>query len=272
MLRASIGAFTITSTVERPALLQTLNVFADNNAGGFSEGTITEITVGGQSIMVSDSVACLSSLRPVTNFGAYKGAHSLGISINQQMTLVVQGTTVNASNVSVACALDPLPGAQFVKSRAQQALNYNVLFGTGQVAIPAIAGPVPGQVTSIATSNRACTLGQLLIQNNNPAIPSQDLVISSIKISGLEMLAGPTGNQEISIAQFAADAGDVAGSTLGYEIAPMARVEITYLNYNAAIATVCGAIFCEPWTTQTAPQMTHGNVATSQTLRRLKRG
>lgn len=271
MLRGTVGAFTQTSQIERPALLQSLNLFADDNAGGFSAGTITEVTIGGQSIMVSDSVACLASLRPINNFSDYHGSSSLGISVNQQMTVVIQGTTVAAANVGMAVALDPLP-TQLVKTRAEQATNYNVIFGTGQVNIPAIVGPTPGQVTSVATSNRACTLGSLIIQNNS-AVPTQNIVVSSLKVSGLELLAGATGIQEIPLAQFAADsASSPIGGSLGYEIPPMARVEITYLNYDAAIATVCGTIFCLPWTTQKAPQMAHSSVANRQTLRRLKRG
>jgi hypothetical protein len=236
------GVFTATAEAQSSCLLQSLTIDAQT-LGEQTQGLITEISVAGQSTMVSDQSACLSAFSP-TAFN--ENARSLGISVNNNMKVVVQGSIASATGaISLGLQVDPLAD-DMVKTRAEQAHSYNFCFGMGEKAIPAA-----GSATLSARSNRAVTLGDIILQNNTlPAafVLSEDLVITSLTIGGLEMLNGVTGAQEIGLACFAANASNYSGVKLGYPINPQTEVAITVKNYDAVnAATVAGAIFCEPW-------------------------
>jgi len=236
------GDFTATAEAQSSCLLQSLTIDAQT-AGEQTQGVITECTVAGQSVFVSDQSACLSAFGP-TAFNA--NARSLGISINNNMKVVVQGTSASATAaISLGIQVDPLPDDK-VKTRANQAHAYNFCFGMGEKVIPAA-----GSATLSARSNRAVTLGDIILQNNTlPAafVLSEDLVVTSLTVGGLEMLNGVTGAQEIGLACFGAQASNYTGVKLAYPINPQTEVSITVKNYDAAnAATVAGAIFCEPW-------------------------
>lgn len=237
------GNFTITAEAQAPCLLQACTIDAQST-GEQTTGLISEISVGGQSVMVSDQSACIAAFGP-TAFN--QDARSLGISVNNNMKVVVQGSSsAAAANVSLAIAVDPIPSEK-VKTRAEQAYNYNFCFGLGEKVIGAAAS-----ATLSARSNRAVTLGDIILQNNTlpggTFVLSEDLVITSILIGGLEMLNGVTGAQEVGLSCFAAQASNYSGLKLGYPINPQTEVAITVKNYDAAnAATVAGAIFCEPW-------------------------
>lgn len=235
------GAFTLTGEAQRACLLEALTIEA-KLAGAQSAGLISEISVGGQSAMVSDQSACISAFS-ATSFNA--SARSLGISVNNNMKLVIQGEVLNAgSNVSLNCALTPIPD-DAVKTRSEQSAQYNFCFGLGSKQIPAA-----GTASLKARSNRQVTLGDIILQNitGAPFVQSDDLVITSILIGGLQMLNSTTGAQEVAVTALTAGATDSAGINLGYPINPNTEVEFVIKNYDAANpATVAGAIFCEAW-------------------------
>ena len=237
------GNFTLTAEAQRSCLLQGLNIDAQL-AGVASQGTISEISVAGQSCMVSDQPACISAFSP-TSYGF--ASRSIGISVNNNMKLVIQGSIINAgSNVSLACSVDPLKDEQ-VKTRSEQAEAYNFCFGLGTKGIPAA-----GTASLTARSNRAVTLGRIILQNltapGGAFVASDSVVCTSILVQGLEMLNGITGAQEISLSNFEAQASDI-GLELSYPIAPQTEVTFVFKNYDPAnAATVSGAIFCQPWT------------------------
>ena len=230
--QGAAGDFTLTAQIQRAALLQTLTVSCNN------EFTISEISVAGQSCLTSDSVVGGSA------FGRtlyYKAASALGISVNNNMQVVVQGNTTVASNISLAVGLDPIPNGA-VKTRSQQAHAYNYCHGLGTAVVPA-----GGASTMTSISNRAAVLGLIVLENQTGAVANSDLLVTSLKVDGLEMLAGQTGADEIPIEAFFADSTAYKDNTLGYPVNPQSRIEIGFFNHNAAAATVSGAIFLEPW-------------------------
>ena len=240
------GAFTQTAEAQRSCLLQTFTVSAQN-AGVQCEGVITEITVAGQSCMVSDQSCAIGAFSP-TAYNA--SARSLGISVDNNMKVTVQGELINTGgNVSLAIALDPIPTAA-VKTRAEQAQAYNFVFGLGTVNIAA------GATGSLkARSNRAVTLGELTLQNLTAAggafVNNDDIIITSILVGGLQMLNGSTADQEISLDAFIAQASDPMLS-FSYPINPQTEVEIKFNNVGANPCDIGGAIFCEPWSAEQA--------------------
>jgi len=242
---AAPGGFTQTAESQRPCLLQALTIDAKSATGEPATGEITEVTVAGQSCFVSDKSCSIQAFSPEA-FNA--SCRSLGISVNNNMKVVVQGNLTNAGgNVSLAIALEPITEDQ-VKTRAEQAEAYNYVFGCGTATIAAA-----GKASLTARSNRAVTLGELIIANETAPggafVVNSDIVVTSILIGGLEMLNGATGAQEISLNCFQSIASDYQGLNFGYPIAPQTEVEIKFENKDAVnAATVSGAIFCEPWT------------------------
>ena len=229
--------FVQTATIQRPAVLQTMNIDSTDGLGD-----ITDITVSGLSLFVSDQSACLAAFTS-NSFGAKQ--RSIGCSISNNQTVVVQGSLVAGGAVGMSVGLDPIK-AKDVKSPAAQATSYDFVFGCGTTAVPPIAAGVPGTATLIATSTRPCTLGQLILQNHS-AIPNDDLVVDSIRVAGLQMLAGATATQQIPLAALLNTSSDIACLRLSYPIESNARVEIQIRNFNAAAAQVAGAILIEPW-------------------------
>jgi len=236
------GAFTLTCESQRPCLLQTVTIDADN-AGAQCTGDITTLTVAGQETLVSDKAVSLGVFS-ATSFNSK--CRSLGISVNNNMKVVIQGNLTNTGgNVSTAIALDPIPEDR-VQTRQAQAAAYSYVFGLGSKGVPAA-----GNATLSARSNRAVTLGEILLTNEtNPGafVQSSDIVITSIKIGGLEMLNSATGATEISLNCFSPQNTDYMGLNLAYVISPQTEVEVELKSYDAVnAAEVGGAIFCEPW-------------------------
>ena len=233
------AAFTNTSTIQRPILIQTLNI-----DGTDDQGDITEITIAGLSLFVSDQSACLAAFSS-KSFGSRN--RSVGVSALNNQTVVVQGSLVNGGNVGVAIAVDPLE-ARSVKSPANQAKAYNFVFGLGTVSIP--AGGV-NTASLIATATRPCTLGEIILSNHSSgetAVKSEDVVIEDIRVAGLSMLCGQTGAQQIPLTALENSSSDLLGLKLSYPIEANARVEVVLRNYDGANACqVSGAILIEPW-------------------------
>ena len=210
------AAFTNTSTIQRPILIQTLNI-----DGTDDQGDITEITIAGLSLFVSDQSACLAAFSS-KSFGSRN--RSVGVSALNNQTVVVQGSLVNGGNVGVAIAVDPLE-ARSVKSPANQAKAYNFVFGLGTVSIP--AGGV-----------------------NTASLISAELrpELCRYRVAGLSMLCGQTGAQQIPLTALEHSSSDLLGLKLSYPIEANARVEVVLRNYDGANACqVSGAILIEPW-------------------------
>jgi len=233
------AAWNITSTTQRPVLLQTLNIDVTED-----KANITDVTVSGLSLFVSDqscAAACFSS----KSFGARQ--RSIGISINNNQTVVVQGTAVVAGTAGVAIAVDPILQRE-VKSPADQADQFNFVFGLGTVSVPSGGGST---ASLIATATRPCTLGQLILANHSSggtSVKSEDVVIEDIRVAGLSMLAGATASQQIPLTALENSASDIMGLRLNYPIEANARVELVLRNYDGANACdVAGGILIEPW-------------------------
>lgn len=232
--------WSITSTIQRPALLQSLQVNVTDD-----QADLTDVTVSGLSLFVSDqtcAAACFNS----KSFGARK--RSIGISINNNQTVVVQGkNVVAASTAGVAVAIDPLDSSA-VKSPSEQAERFNFVFGLGSVSVPAGAAAT---ASLIATATRPCTLGEIILANHSTgatAVKSEDIVIEDIIVAGLSMLAGATATQQIPLTVFENSASDIAGLSLNYPIEANARVEVKLRNYDGANACdIAGGILVEPW-------------------------
>ena len=80
------------------------------------------------------------------------------------------------------------------------------------------------------------------------ATAGTDVVVTSINVSGLEMLAGATATQQIPLQAFFNNASDAnSGLRLSYPILSNAVVIISLTSFNAAPITVAGGIFCEAW-------------------------
>ena len=230
-------AFTQTATIQRPALLETCNI--DSTDG---EGDITNITVAGLSLFVSDQSAALACFASRANSAAAAKQRTIGISINNNQTVVVQGSLVAGGAVGMAVAVSPLK-AENVKAPADQAHGYNFIFGMGTVLVPAGA-----TANLVATATRPCTLGELVLANHSGgAIPDVDLVVESVEVAGLEMLCGATATQQIPFSALTNNSGDIQGLKLSYPIQANAQVRIRVRNFNAAACQVSGGILIEPW-------------------------
>ena len=201
---AAAADWSITSTIQRPALLQSLQINVTDD-----KADITDVTVSGLSLFVSDQ-SCAAACFNSKSFGARK--RSIGISINNNQTCVVQGkNVVAASTAGVAIAIDPLDSSS-VKSPSEQAERFNFVFGLGSVSVPF------GAVASlVATATRPCTLGEIILANHSTgatSVKSEDIVIEDIIVAGLSMLAGATATQQIPLTVFENSASDIAGSPL----------------------------------------------------------
>ena len=238
---AALAPFTQTATVQRPVMLSTMNITSDTPAGD-----ITNITVSGLSLFCSNQSAALECFAPAS-FGQRQRV--IGLSMSNNQTLVVQGNLTAGGNVAMACAVDPIE-LQDVKQPGDQSEGYNFIFGMGSVVVPAQVGPVPGNAQLVATAVRDCTLGELILASHTAAVATAgtDVVVTSINVSGLEMLASATATQQIPLQAFFNNASDAnSGLRLSYPILSNAVVIISLTSFNAAPITVAGGIFCEAW-------------------------
>tara|TARA_R110002096_G_scaffold268624_2_gene462503 strand:- start:2750 stop:3562 length:813 start_codon:yes stop_codon:yes gene_type:complete len=226
-----------TATIQRPAVLQCLNIDSTDGLGD-----ITNITVAGLSLFVSTGSAALACFSSFSNSALAAKQRSIGISINNNQTVVVQGSLVAGGNVGMGISIDPLKSPADVKSPANQAHGYDFIFGMGTILVPA-----GGVATLAQTATRPVTLGEVILASHTPAVNLDDLVVESVEVAGLEMLAGATATQQIPLSILTNNSGDVAGLRLSYPIAANAQVRIRVRNFNAAACQVSGGIFIEPW-------------------------
>jgi len=241
VILGAAGTFTMVATAQRSLLLETLNIEAA--AGGVNNfGTISAVNIAGQSALTSNAVCGISMFRS-TSFCAKSRA--LGISVENNMQVTVIGNTTAASNVSMAIGCQPIPTSS-VKTRSAQAESYNYVHGCGTVVVPAGA-----TATMTSVSQRQVTLGSIVLELGS-AGNVEDLYVTSFRISGLEQLAGQTGNQQVPLAAFLENASMCNDLTLGICINPQAQVDIDIQNIGGAPVTVNGGIFCLPWSGQTA--------------------
>lgn len=225
----------VIATTQRPLLLQSIGVSSTQF------GNITDIKVAGQSLNCSDSSAAIGSFL----FEA-QGAQNrtIGLTINNNQTVSVEAVLAAGGDFGFAISAYPIDPSQ-VRSLKEQADRYNFYFGLGTAA-PGAAGTA----TMTATATRGCVLGEVRLSNQTAggAVPDSDLVVSSFKVSGIEMLAGDT-NQEVPFSAFTGSSTDVLGLALDYPIEPNAIVQVVVENKNGgAAATVGGVIFVAPFT------------------------
>ena len=224
------GNFTLSSTVQRICLLQTVNI-----DGTDALGLISDISVAGLSTFTSDKDCALGMFQSKS----YQSQNrSLGISVSNNQQIVIQGSSVTGGNFGAAIGIDPLEAA---KSPQDQAQAYSFAFGLGQINVGAGAS-----ATLQAVATRDVTLGQLMLFKNQAAGALDDLVVTSVKVSGLEMLNASAATVEIPIQVFGAESSDPC-TDLGYPINSNAIGEVTVKNFSGAGIDVAGGIFCEPW-------------------------
>jgi len=232
------GQYTITATTQRPILLQSFGLQSNSAAGAIVQGMISDIKVAGQSLMVSDQSVAAGCF-DYSNFGAENRV--IGLTINNNQTVSVTGTPGAAASTGFAISAFPIEPSQ-VRNLKEQATRFNYIFGLPQTAIGAGAS-----ANVQATATRGCVLGEVRLVNQDvAAVPSADLVITSFKIGGIEMLCGATG-QQVPFAALEGNASDVLGLALNYPIESNSIVSITVQNLAAAGATVAGGIFVSPY-------------------------
>ena len=230
---ASGTTFDLTATTQRPILLQSFGFTATQT------GMISDIKVAGQSLFCSDQSAAAGAF----SFDAF-GAESrvIGLTISNNQTVNVSGTLSGAGTSGFAISAYPIESAQ-VRNLKEQGERYNYVFGLPETTIAA-----GSTATMQATATRGCVLGEVRLVNQDATTTTSDnIVISSFKVSGIEMLSGDSG-QEVPLEALEGGASDVLGLQLNYPIEPNAIVSITLENKaGATAAKVAGAIFVAPF-------------------------
>ena len=145
-----------------------------------------------------------------------------------------------AGNTSFGWFCDPITQAVGNDSEGEFA---NWIYGLGSVNIP-----FGTSATLTAVANRPCTLGQLILANHSVgAIPSSNLLVTSVTVAGDELMAGD-GTQQAPISSFLNSSQAASGLDLNYRIPYNANVTITISNVDAALlGTVAGGVFCRAY-------------------------
>ena len=184
----------LTATPQKAVMLGVLNIESSQL------GNVTDITVMGQRLMVSNATAPLE---------------------------MFQNTTTDPRETY----------AGFTIGGGKQA------YGLGSVNIVAGASG-----TLVGIANRPCTLGQLILANHSvAAIPSANLLVTSVVVAGDELMAGD-GTQQAPISSFLNSSQASGGLDLNYRIPYNANVTITISNVDAALlGTVAGGVFCRAY-------------------------
>jgi hypothetical protein len=235
------AAYKLSGTAQIPLLLEDLIVSST------ATGTISTITLAGQSMMSSDSSA------PIGMFSAdaqLEGFRSVSCPIGTNQKFEISGTmNAPAANIGMAVSTSPIAPQQYVPtSQLGGALNY--VFGVeGTGNVPAAAAGVNGTVTFTATCLRDCLLGRIVVVNQDGAgVPSADLNITSILCEGIELLSGQSNVDVVNIEVLGPKCTDLSGLQLNYPITANGQLRVTVENANGAAggATVGIGVFCLP--------------------------
>ena len=241
-----IGANQIlTGTAQVPLLLEELVL--DSTA---DDGIITAIRLAGQNLFASNSSV------PLKIFKSYSFAHrdsssSLSVPIDRNQTFQVSLTNgAAAADYVMSVGTTPLinPDGSEVASTPDvnqlgSLLNYVFGFG-GYQNVGAAA-----TVTFTATALRNCTLGKLIICNDQPAAfgALSDITIDSIQVNNIELLSSAAGEVIPAETLGILSMIDLDDSLVAYNVELNSTVSITVTNRNAAVAqNISMAAFCLP--------------------------
>jgi hypothetical protein len=234
---AAVGVnFLLQGTAQIPLLLE--DVILTSQLGF---GSVNTCTLAGQSLFASDSGMPIQAFSPNAQLEGYRSV-SLPISTNQRFEM---GGVLNvAQNIGMQVSTSPIAPQQYrPTSQLGPALNY--CFGvTGSGALAAGVGV---QTTFTATCLRDCTLGRLVVVNQNAAgVPDDDINIVSILCEGIELLSGQQGTDVVNIGALSPLCTDLSGLQLNYPISANGQLRIVVQNGNVDAGTLGIGVFCLP--------------------------
>lgn len=248
-LGVGVGAnVTLTGTAQQSILLQDLTLNCNLAAGGLSTGLVTGIRVAGQRVDVTNQGIDIAAFSRISQM---EGQRSVGIAIEQQQQFSVDVVPALATDiVGGAVGVDSMLGADVIPVNE---LGFALNFAGGLGSSGAIAAGTAGQLT--ATILRPCTIGRIGLTVIG-AVADQPLVqVRSVSINNLEYLAGASGVgtpvDSVQAINYAFDATDRDGLTLGVDTSTNDVITISLFNAGAGAVTVQGGFFCLP----TIPEM-----------------
>jgi hypothetical protein len=226
---AGAATFDLTGTLQIPALLQDLAIRSSQL------GLLTVITVAGQSLMCSNQGATLNMFLPSA---LVEGQRGLGIPLDAQQTVNIQGTLAAAGTVSGAIGVDPIE-KNAVRPVNELGRGLDYCFGLGE----ALAIAAAGTGTLTATARRSVMLGRIVL---TPSLADM-ITVRSIQVNNIELLAGQSGaTDEIGVEYFSADQSDADGLTLAYPVDANGQVVVTAVNNDVAARDLRGGIYIMP--------------------------
>jgi hypothetical protein len=226
------AAGTLTATLDRTSLLGALYISSDQ-----PNGEITALTIGGQSLIVSDGVIDINALRPGASGAAFR---YIGVPLEQQQAVSLQYQALTGAGFFGACVTtDPVLGEFAVVdvNALGPALNY--IGGLSQAGGTNV--PAGGNAVATVTIRRNCRIGRMMLTQVGALIG--EVTITQIQVNGLNMNStGAAWPIEILAPNsFAED-----GFSLMADVEVNSQLTITYQNAGAAPALVRGAFFCLP--------------------------
>tara|TARA_R100000655_G_scaffold109751_2_gene165280 strand:- start:2040 stop:2837 length:798 start_codon:yes stop_codon:yes gene_type:complete len=242
---AANGNQILTGTAQVPLLMEQLVL--DSTA---DDGIITAIRLAGQNLFASNSSV------PYKLFKSYSFAHkdsssSLSVPIDRNQTFQVSLTNGAAvADYVMAVGTTPLinPDGSEVATTPDvnqlgSLLNYVFGFG-GYQAVGAGA-----TVTFTATALRNCTLGKLIICNDQAAAfgALADITIDSVQVNNIELLSSAAGEVIPAETLGVLSQIDLDDALIAYNVELNSTVSITVTNRNAGVGqNISMAAFCLP--------------------------
>jgi hypothetical protein len=215
---------TLVASPEDNVILQDLFVVSN------SSGLVDDIRISGQSVNCSNKGIELLAFSPKSRRNNY-----FGIELQSEREVAIDLTLDTAGNASAGWAVNQI-GA--VKSINSQIHLFDKLFGLDKTTAVKNTSTV---ITAEAV--RAVTLRELVLWNHTDTVSTdKDLFVTSIKVSGKEMLTGKSGFA-IPLALFAPDTKERTGLDMDYPIQASQPVSITVKNTDALTDAVIGGMF-----------------------------
>ena len=221
----------LVATPQKAIMLGVLNIESSQL------GNVTDITVMGERLMVSNATAPLEMFNNLTTDPNETYA---GFTIGGGKNIAINCTLAGVGDTSFGWFCDPIT-REVPNEKEGEFTNW--IYGLGEINIIAGATGV-----LVGVSNRPCTLGKLLLANHSvAAIPDRNLIVTSVVVAGDELLAGD-GTQQVPLSNFFGTSQASTGLDLNYRIPYNANVSITVSNVDAALAaTVAGGVFCRAY-------------------------
>ena len=236
----------LTGTAQFPLLMEQLVL--DSTA---DDGIITAIRLAGQNLFASNSAV------PYKIFKSYSFAHkdsssSLSVPIDRNQTFQVSLTNgaAGAADYSMAVGTTPLVNPDGSEVATTPDVNQlgsllNYVFGFGAYQNVGAAATV----TFTATALRNCTLGKLIICNDQAVAFGNlaDITIDSIQVNNIELLSSAAGEVIPAETLGCLSMIDLDDSLIAYDVELNSTVSITVTNHNAVNAqNISMAAFCLP--------------------------